>query len=101
MEEMPVRSGNNRAMKRTAAALALVLALALPGVALAQSAGDQQYYDPLAGSSPPAPKSRARATQPPPSAPTPAPQQVAQASPQPTAAAAKGSDPSSGGQLPR
>jgi hypothetical protein len=107
VEEMPVESGNNRPMQRTAAAIALVLTLALPGVALAQSAGDQQYYDPLAGSSPSPHRSPARAPAQTPqqagSAPTTAPQQVAQASPgQQTAATKSSGDPATGGnQLPR
>ena len=88
-------------MRRCAVLFALLLALALPGASLAQSAGDNQYYDPLAGSNPSPHHAPAQGTQQPSSsAPAAAPQQPAQTSQQPTTAPQTSSQ-SSGNQLPR
>src|SRR5919109_3655883 len=98
---MPARSGNNRSMRRLASLIALALVLALPGVALAQSAGDEQYYDPLAGSNPAPHRSPSQSTQQQPSsAPAAAPAQPAQTGQQQTTAS-QTTGQSSGGQLPR
>jgi hypothetical protein len=89
-------------MRRLASLIALALALALPGVALAQSAGDEQYYDPLAGSNPAPHHSPSQsAQQQPSSAPAAAPGQPAQTGQQQTTASQSTTPQSSGNQLPR
>src|SRR5215217_2473877 len=83
--------------------LAVLLGLALPAAASAQSAGDEQYVDPFA------PQAQPQAPQAQPGAPQgqSAPQQTAQAAPQggsadQTASSSASSDsPTAGGTLPR
>jgi LPXTG-motif cell wall-anchored protein len=82
---------------RTILALgALLLSLALPGAALAQGAGDEQYQDPFGDEqSQPEPTATPAPAQPPPAAESQAPTQAPPAAtPQPAPA------PASGSQLP-
>lgn len=82
------------ARSRLPAALAVVVALALPAAALADSAGDNQYSDPF-GNSPPTQTQTQTTT---PSAPAPSqPASTPAAQTQPTATTASGSS----DQLPR
>jgi LPXTG-motif cell wall-anchored protein len=88
-----------RAARRTAALLVSALVLGLPGAALAQTPGDEQYQDPFGGQSePPEPAATAEpapvpAPEPAPAAPPPSATPAAQA---PVVAAA----PSQAEQLP-
>jgi hypothetical protein len=94
------------ARSRTLAALAAVLALAAPAAALADSAGDNQYQDPFANSTPKTntaptttPTTPTTPTAPPSSTPAPATNTSAGVSTAGTTAAA--SNASTDGQLPR